>query len=87
MHIAREHSVGELDVTRRREIPDRHPSDLEAEPRASLDGVTLCLDELHERSSDIAATEDTDPDQLIVVRHEGGGYGIDRRRPMTVSGR
>jgi hypothetical protein len=39
-------------------------------PGSLLDGIALCLNQLDERGTDVAAPEDTDSEPLHVADHE-----------------
>ena len=63
------------------------PCDLEAQAGAALDGGRLRLDELHECSTHVPASENPDPYRLVVARHAEGGYGVRPcRRPPIPAG-
>ncbi len=82
--VTGEHAVGELDVAGRRQVAHGDPGDLEAQAGAALDGGRLRLDELHECSPHVPASENPDPYRLAVARHAGGGYGVRPCRRLPI---
>ena len=71
--IAGEHALGQGDLALLAEVAHRDRHDLEPHTRAGLDGRGLLGDERHERGADIAATQDTDSDELHGVQATSSG--------------
>ena len=86
VRVAGEDAVGELDIALARHVADRDPRDLEPHAGSRLDRLGLPADELHQRRSDVAAAEHTDPDRPRLGCHGLEGYGIRQRSALTVRG-
>lgn len=70
MRVASQYPLSEGDTTRCRHVANGDSRHLKMNPGSLLDGIALCLNQLDERGTDVAAPEDTDSEPLHVADHE-----------------
>ena len=81
--VVGEHARRERDLALLREVLHRDAHDLDPHARSARDQVGVGVEQADERGADVAAPEDADPHQSIVVAHHVlhcRGYGRYARR-------